>query len=502
MSAVAPASPALTSSAPVVSIGTRAAQGAVWTIIFSGLNKVVALASQIALAWFLLPKEMGLFATAMSVASVASIFSGGNLRSVVIQEEQKNPVILSQVFWLALVLNAMAAILVAVFGTVAGGLFREPQLAPVIFLLALVLPFMALPTVYSALLYRDLRFRTIARIQFMEGLIRNGGAAVLAACGFGAYSLILPMLGSAIFAWVSCRFAAGKLTLTPPRPRTWPALLGPAGWLIAVSLFAALQTYGASFVIGLKQNSTVTGFYYWGCSLSSQATFVLAVNLQNIFFPALSKWNYDLSLQREKFIQICRVLLLSLVPVTVLQIVLAKPAIEFLFHERWLPAIPVVQWLSFGMLTQPIAVAANALLLARGKFKILAITASAMAAAMIAAAVAGASLGDQSQIARWTGTSLFLMNIVVGWVAFRQLDQQSNSYFCAAVLPVAAAVPLGMAAWACANLIKQWPAPVCIAATAVVVMAAYVLAVKLCVPALIPELMAKLKLRTLLTGNA
>ena len=88
MSAVAPASPTLTSSAPVVSIGTRAAQGAVWTIIFSGLNKVVALASQIALAWFLLPKEMGLFATAMSVASVASIFSGGNLRSVVIQEEQ------------------------------------------------------------------------------------------------------------------------------------------------------------------------------------------------------------------------------------------------------------------------------------------------------------------------------------------------------------------------------------------------------------------------------
>jgi len=35
-----------------------------------------------------------------------------------------------------------------------------------------------------------------------------------------------------------------------------------------------------------------------------------------------------------------------------------------------------------------------------------------------------------------------------------------------------------------------------------VVMAAYVLAVKLCVPSLIPELMAKLKLRSLLAGNA
>src|SRR5216110_3701480 len=106
MNAVAPANSTLTRSAPVVSVGTRAAQGAVWTIVFSGLNKIVALASQIALAWFLLPKKMGLFATAMSVASIASIFSGGNLRSVVIQDEQRNSAILSQVFWLSLVLNA------------------------------------------------------------------------------------------------------------------------------------------------------------------------------------------------------------------------------------------------------------------------------------------------------------------------------------------------------------------------------------------------------------
>src|SRR2546430_5561367 len=120
MSAVAPANPAL-SSAPVLSVGTRAAQGAVWTIVFSGLNKIVALASQIALAWFLLPKEMGLFATAMSVASIASIFSGGNLRSVVIQDEQRNSAILSQVFWLSLVLNAVAGILVVAFWSPSGG---------------------------------------------------------------------------------------------------------------------------------------------------------------------------------------------------------------------------------------------------------------------------------------------------------------------------------------------------------------------------------------------
>ena len=188
--------------------------------------------------------------------------------------------------------------------------------------------------------------------------------------------------------------------------------------------------------------------------------------------------------------------------VSVLQIVLAKPVIELFFHERWLPAISVVQWLSFGMLTQPIAVAANALLLARGQFRVLATTCGVIAAASIAAALVGGTFGDQHEIARWTGSTLFVMNIGAGWVAFRQFDRRSSNYFRSAVLPVACALPCGAAAWGCANLIKQWPPSICIGLTALVVLGGYALAVKICIPGLIDELVAKLKLRTLLANNA
>src|SRR5438132_7305405 len=98
-----------------LSLGTHTADGAVWTIVFAGLNKGIALCSQVALAWFLLPHELGLFATAVSIASIASILSGANLKNIIIQQEQNDGRAVSEIFWLSLVLNLIGCFVVAAF---------------------------------------------------------------------------------------------------------------------------------------------------------------------------------------------------------------------------------------------------------------------------------------------------------------------------------------------------------------------------------------------------
>jgi len=60
---------------PVVAtaVGSQAARGAMWTLLFSSLNKCVALGSQIALARLLVPEQFGLVAMALSVTSSTGI---------------------------------------------------------------------------------------------------------------------------------------------------------------------------------------------------------------------------------------------------------------------------------------------------------------------------------------------------------------------------------------------------------------------------------------------
>jgi O-antigen/teichoic acid export membrane protein len=68
----------------------------------------------------------------------------------------------SQIFWLSLGLNLGMAILVMAFAPVAQLLFREPRVAGLILVAAISLPIQGLCTVYSATLYRDLKFRRIS----------------------------------------------------------------------------------------------------------------------------------------------------------------------------------------------------------------------------------------------------------------------------------------------------------------------------------------------------
>src|SRR5271154_469318 len=120
--------------APVTapSAGAQAVGGAFWTILFSSLNKVTAFGSQMALAWFLLPSDMGLAAIAISIASLVSLMTGTNLKTLLVQRQEALQENTSEVFWLSLAMNCAAALLLAVSAPLAGRWFNEPRLVPMI----------------------------------------------------------------------------------------------------------------------------------------------------------------------------------------------------------------------------------------------------------------------------------------------------------------------------------------------------------------------------------
>ncbi len=482
---------------PAPSVGTQAAHGAFWTIFFSVLNKCVTLGSQIALAWFLLPQDLGLVAMTFSITSVVAMICGSNLSKILIQRPEGFAEHAGQVFWLSLALNVVAAILLALVSPLAGIIFKEPRVTSLILVTALTIPLMALPTVYSASLYHNLQFKSIALIHCGEGILRNTASVVLAALDFGPYALVLPLLGGAIYSTVIFRMKAGRIALGVPQPRLWPALFGPAAWLMLHALFIAVQTYGTSFVIGIVHNSTVTGFYFWGFSLSTQAMFLLAANLQGVLFPVLSKVNDDASRQYLAFRKACQALTLVAIPVCALQVLLARPLIELFFHERWLPAAPVVQWLSLGMLTQPLSVLAVSLLLAQGKYGVLALLTGLTALTVTAAAAAGALLGGEVAIAQWSCASLFVTGLIAGWVALRQFEKGWRELLRIAGAPLLLTPVTILSGWLTMTATRDFGPIIILSTTALFVLALYFVLVKMMMPTVVAELLSRIKLRAL-----
>src|SRR5262249_49363316 len=152
-------------------------------------------------------------AMALSVTSFASMVCGANLRTILIQQQENFSQQASQVFWLSLAMNATVAGLVMAFSPVAELIFKAPGVAGLIIVAALAIPVQGLTTIYSAALYRDLKFRTISTVNLCTGLIQNGSAVLFAWLGFGSYSLVLPLVVMAISLAVLFRWKAGKIQI-------------------------------------------------------------------------------------------------------------------------------------------------------------------------------------------------------------------------------------------------------------------------------------------------
>jgi O-antigen/teichoic acid export membrane protein len=438
-------------------LGTHTTRGAFWTILFSLLNKVVSFGSQIALAWFLLPKDMGLVAMALSVTSVFGLISGMNLKNMLVQQQEHFARDVGQVFWLSLLMGLTGSFFLAAAAPFAGTVFNDQRVVPLILLISIANFLGSAPTVYAAVLSRDLRFRALATIGLVSGSINNLGAVALAARGFGPYALVLPLTASSAFSLVAARWLAGKILVPRPDPRKWLPLLKPAGLLMLNSMLSAILGYGVNFIIGLQHNATVAGYYFWGFSIASQAVFLLAINLQGVLFPALAKLNAEPGRQLEAFRKACMLLSVAVVPVCTLQVLLAKPALQVVFDERWLPAAGVVEGLSIGLMTQPVAIISSSFLMARGASGTLCWLTGISACLTLIAAAAGGAWGDQTTVAWSVGGAMVIANLVVGWRTlniFGPAVHQLQAILC---------VPLGAAAivLAIGALAKNMIAGVC-----------------------------------------
>jgi O-antigen/teichoic acid export membrane protein len=438
-------SPAAVATVPTAPAGNYAAWGAAWTVAFSLLGKLTTVATQFVLAWLLVPEEMGLVGLTLAVMNFTAIVGGANLKTLLVQRGDRFEEDARHAFWLALLLNTAAAGLLAASSPVAGLLFKEPRVIPLLGLAAVALPIQSLSTIYVASLHRTLRFGRVAAILFGASLIQNGSAVALAAAGNGAYSIIFPWLLNAIFMAVAFRVSAGRIAIARPNFRRSLQLCGPVGWLIANGAFVALLNSGPNLAVGLVQHdATAAGYYYWGASLSCQAVFLLVTNLQGVLFPVLARLNLEPIRQLSGAINACRILLVTVGSVCLAQALLAEPLINSIFHQRWEPAVPVVQWLSVGLITQPFNVLGVALLMAQGRFRQLTALSASIGIAVSLAALIGAQQGGPAVIAQWTGPTLLLSNFIAGILTFRQLGAQWSQLTAMFLRPAGVIIAVGV----------------------------------------------------------
>jgi len=197
--------------------------GIAWNAGAKSAGQLLRWAATLIVARILTPADYGLFGMATVFLGLVTLVSEFGLGSAVVALRDLSDEAIAQINSLSLLFGVAAfAASIGAAGPL-GRFFHSPQLPPVIMVLAAGFLIGAFKTVPSALLERDLRFKTLALVDAGQALVLAAAMVAVALLGFGYWTLVFGELLSAALSTTAI-VAVRRHAFAWPRPRT----LGPA----------------------------------------------------------------------------------------------------------------------------------------------------------------------------------------------------------------------------------------------------------------------------------
>ncbi len=348
---------------------SAASKGVLWFLGQTVASRAMQVLAQIALAWLLSPAEFGQVSLALAVTTIVGAFFSVGLEDVLLQRHRAIRLWSGTIFWLSLTIGLLGGLALLITAPIAAFIYGQPHLAGLIGIAALGAPIASLGTIPGTIIRSRLDFRVLAMASLGEALAASAFSVMLAALGFGAYSLVLPSPIAAAGRVGALWFIAKPKIRASRARRRWRMLLPSASASLGGRLLIIVMSQADYVTLGLVAGEIEVGIYYFAFKLAIQPLRILAGSLSAVLFPTLVQFRDDPARQLDAAIVVSQMLSIVVMPACFLQAVLAGPLLHLFFASKWEAAEPLIQLLSIGFAFDASSWAAGALLAARGEFR-------------------------------------------------------------------------------------------------------------------------------------
>ena len=351
--------------------GRAAGRGISWMSLSLAIGKIFIFLAQVVLGWILTEEDFGVLAIVSAVIVFVKIFHDGGVSVVLVQRgEAAFERLQGAGFWLALTISSLAAIALALISPWIASAYQDDRLVNLLCVLALTLPLGSPIATFRARLQLDLRFRVISIISAGSFTVRSLGMIVLALSGFGVMSFVIPMLFAALFESLATFLAAQIHPWREPvRLNEWLSLLKDSKWVVFATTCRGLARNGDYLVLGLLLPKALVGLYFFGYQLTTQITFLIALNLRHVLFPVMTRLANEPDRQSKAIMRTIQMLMLVAAPASMLIATVIRPVEELIWRLKWVDAVPLMQLFAIVspmlFLTEVVQAALNS----RGQFR-------------------------------------------------------------------------------------------------------------------------------------
>lgn len=305
--------------------------------IFSqGVNLIV----QIILARLLLPADFGSLAIIVAITNYAAIFVQSGLGTAIIQKSNLEnrdvetlltaSLSIALIFYLALFFSA----------TWIASFYDSPSLIWPLRVQALVLFLNAINSIQTALLSRNLSFKTLFWRSVIAVPVAGAVGIIMAYKGFGLWALVAHNLTNMLVVVLVMTIGAKIPLKVGFNWNSAKQLYSFSGKILLTNLVSGAGDTIRTMVIGKKYSRSDLSYYDKAYTYSSYVTNIVIGTIQSVILPVLSRSQDDLISLKKMARRSIGTSAFVMFPVLLWVAAASRPLVLLLLTEKWAPCIP------------------------------------------------------------------------------------------------------------------------------------------------------------------
>lgn len=339
---------------PDNSLKTKTKNGLIWNAIdkfaVQGTNFLIGLF----LARLLIPSDYGLIGMLALFLFVSQVLVEGGFSSALIQKHTPDNDDYSTVFYFNLAVAVVFYLILFFTAPLIAAFYNVPSLILITRVVSLSIIIVALSIVQQTKLTISLDFKTQAKVSALAVLISGVLSVYAAYHGYGVWSLVIQTLSSTFIRTLMLFYFNKWIPAPVFSTSSFKNLFRFSSRLLASTFLSTLVLHMYSILIGKYYNARELGFYTNAKQFPELLGGTIGNVLLGVTFPVMA----SLQNERERMVlvyaRLMRVTVFFVMPMLTLFALLSEPFIRIILTEKWMPAVPLIQWLCFAYMITPI----------------------------------------------------------------------------------------------------------------------------------------------------
>ncbi len=330
-------------------IGHRVKRAVMWRSGSQVLGQILTWGATFLVIRMLEPSDYGLFAMTQVVLVFLNLMNGWGFANSLVRDDDLTPQKIRQAFGMLILLNGSLCVAQLILAPVAAAYFHQPVLADLLRVQALLYistPFTAVP---SALLSREMNFKSQAQVDLVAAALSAGTMVTLAYLGYGVWTLVF---GGLVLFWgraIGLLLRTRWLVLPSFRFRGAGAMFRYGGAMVLVQFFWFVQSQSDVFIAGRMLSAHELGLYTTALFLTQIVTAKFLPPLNEVAFAAYSRIQDDREAVGSSFLKSVRLIMLIALPFYLGFAATAEPLVLTMLGEKWRETIPLAWVLALAM---------------------------------------------------------------------------------------------------------------------------------------------------------